>query len=53
MASTQAHGRSFIRHPADIPVDIDIDAAHRRADGRDAEQYEEGPVAHDPHRMSE
>ncbi|MBN8455244.1 PilZ domain-containing protein [Accumulibacter sp.] len=34
MASTQAHGRSFIRHPADIPVDIDIDAAHRRAERR-------------------
>ncbi|EXI70495.1 MAG TPA: PilZ domain-containing protein [Candidatus Accumulibacter phosphatis] len=31
MASTETHRRGFIRHPADIPVDIAVGGAHRRA----------------------
>ncbi|EXI66621.1 MAG: hypothetical protein AW08_02526 [Candidatus Accumulibacter adjunctus] len=31
MASMQAHRRSFIRHPADIPLAIAVDGAHRRS----------------------
>jgi hypothetical protein len=27
----QAHRRSFIRHPADIPLDIAEDGPHRRS----------------------
>jgi hypothetical protein len=42
MASTQTHRRSFIRHPADIPLAIAIDGAHRRSAPRLREVSEGG-----------